>query len=335
MATNEELIKKMYDSQLASTTERMNADKASADAELDRQQKAATKQTDTNMIRTAVESEKAAKSQAELNNAYGLTSGTRAQQRLAQENQLQADLTALRTQQQETDADIERQRSVLAQEFAAAIRQAQAENELGKAQALYAEAQNAEARLLAQQASAASGQYDLEAAELMAENGDYSRLAAIYGLSADELALLNGETGKKPDSEKSGDEPEYEGAESGYSAEDFARGVIERAKALLGIKDATSSKTPTETYPVDSSSVLALGYGPITADALAELVASGEVEEYVENGYTKFRKKSAGTPSLDGVYGVPTPVDIAPKTWYDELVSEFKQKAKQKARDSE
>lgn len=312
MATNEELIKKMYDSQLASTTERMNADKASADAELDRQQKAAQKQTDTNLIRTAVESEKAAKSQAELNNAYGLTSGTRAQQRLAQENQLQADLTALRTQQQETDADIERQRSVLAQEFAAAIRQAQAENELGKAQALYEEAQNAEARLLAQQASAASGQYDLEAAELMAENGDYSRLAAIYGLSADELALLNGETGKKPDSEKSGDEPEYEGAESGYSA-----------------------KTPTETYPVDSSSVLALGYGPITADALAELVASGEVEEYVENGYTKFRKKSAGTPSLDGVYGVPTPVDIAPKTWYDELVSEFKQKAKQKARDSE
>lgn len=40
----------------------------------------------------------------------------------------------------------------------------------------------------------------------------------------------------------------------------------------------------------DEGSVLDLGYGPISASKLAQLVASGEVIEYVENGVKKFRK---------------------------------------------
>lgn len=42
---------------------------------------------------------------------------------------------------------------------------------------------------------------------------------------------------------------------------------------------------------VDEGSVLDLGYGPISASKLAQLVASGEVEEYIENGVKKFRRK--------------------------------------------
>lgn len=48
---------------------------------------------------------------------------------------------------------------------------------------------------------------------------------------------------------------------------------------------------------IDMNSVLQLGYGPISETRLNELVASGQVEEYEENGYLKFRKtgKTGGT----------------------------------------
>ena len=55
---------------------------------------------------------------------------------------------------------------------------------------------------------------------------------------------------------------------------------------------------------VDVASVLALGYGPISEARLNELVQSGEVQEYEENGYLKFRKvetPASGFPALLGL----------------------------------
>lgn len=46
------------------------------------------------------------------------------------------------------------------------------------------------------------------------------------------------------------------------------------------------TKEPT----VDMKSVIALGYGPISASKLNSLVASGEVIEYKENGKLKYKK---------------------------------------------
>jgi hypothetical protein len=108
------------------------------------------------------------------------------QARLAQDNQLQADLTALRAAQQTADAGIEQERTLLAKEFSAAIQKAQADNDLAKVQALYEQAQREEDRLLKQQEAAA---------QLMAGTGDYSRLAALYGLTPEEVAKLGGENG--------------------------------------------------------------------------------------------------------------------------------------------
>ncbi len=48
----------------------------------------------------------------------------------------------------------------------------------------------------------------------------------------------------------------------------------------------------TEDAVIDQRSVLALGYGPIGAEALSKLVASGEVIEYVEDGRIKFRRRT-------------------------------------------
>ena len=43
-------------------------------------------------------------------------------------------------------------------------------------------------------------------------------------------------------------------------------------------------------YPLDLASVEALGYGPISADYLAQLVASGAVEQYLADGRWHFRR---------------------------------------------
>lgn len=57
----------------------------------------------------------------------------------------------------------------------------------------------------------------------------------------------------------------------------------------------TTEPTNGSNPKIDMDSVIALGYGPISASKLNELVNSGEVVEYVENGKIKFMKK----PSLN------------------------------------
>ena len=179
----EDEINKMYDSQLASQKNQLTTDYETADAELAAKQEAAKKQLETNITRTRTDAQKNAMNAAEYYNAAGLSSGARAQARLAQDNQLMADITTLRAAQQQADADTERQRSLLSKEYASAIAQAQAENDLARAQALYAEAKEAEQKLLAKQEAAAG---------VMAQAGDYTRYGDVYGLSADEVKKLNG-----------------------------------------------------------------------------------------------------------------------------------------------
>lgn len=184
MAVNsEEYINKMYDSSLESQKQTLQSDYEQNAANLDTEQEKARKQTDANLNRTYVEAAKAAKNYGEVQNAYGLTSGAMAQARLAQDNQLQADLTTIRAAQQTVDADVERQRTLLSKEYAAAIQQAQADNDLQRAQALYEAAKEDEQALLQQQK---------EAGKLMAGVGDYSILGRLYGLTDSQIARLQG-----------------------------------------------------------------------------------------------------------------------------------------------
>lgn len=175
-------INKMYDSSLESQKQTLASgyenNVSNIDASMEKQQKT----TDANLNRTYVESAKAAKNYGEVQNAYGLTSGAMAQARLAQDNQLQADLTALRAAQTDSDAQFERQRNLLAKEYSAAIAKAQADNDYQRAQALYAAAKADEDQLM---------QMQKEAGNLMAGAGDYSILAKLYGLTDEQLALLN------------------------------------------------------------------------------------------------------------------------------------------------
>lgn len=177
-----EYINKMYNGSLESQKQTLASgyenNVSNIDASMEKQQKA----TDANLNRTYVESAKAAKNYGEVQNAYGLTSGAMAQARLAQDNQLQADLTALRAAQTDSDAQFERQRNLLAKEYSAAIAKAQADNDYQRAQALYNAAKADEDQLM---------QMQKEAGNLMAGAGDYSILAKLYGLTDEQMALLN------------------------------------------------------------------------------------------------------------------------------------------------
>lgn len=179
-------INKMYDGSLESQKQTLASgyenNVSNIDASMEKQQKA----TDANLNRTYVESAKAAKNYGEVQNAYGLSSGAMAQARLAQDNQLQADLTALRAAQTDSDAQFERQRNLLAKEYSAAIAKAQADNDYQRAQALYEAAKADEDQLM---------QMQKEAGNLMAGAGDYSILAKLYGLTDEQLALLKAKHG--------------------------------------------------------------------------------------------------------------------------------------------
>lgn len=179
--TNEELINQMYDASLAGQKTQLEQTRDQGLAELEQQQQKLQQQTDANLNRTYVEAAKDQRNYAEIQNAYGLSSGAMAQARLAQDNQLEADLTALRGAQAQVDANIERERTMLSQQYMAAIAQAQAENDLQRAQALYEQARADEERLR---------QNQKEAGNLMASVGDYTILANLYGLTPEQLNKL-------------------------------------------------------------------------------------------------------------------------------------------------
>lgn len=185
--TNEELINQMYDASLAGQKAQLEQTKDQGMADLQAEQERLQKQTDANLNRTYVEAARDQRNYAEIQNAYGLSSGAMAQARLAQDNQLEADLTALRGAQANIDANIEREKTMLSQQYMAAIAQAQADNDLARAQALYDQAREDEATLR---------QNQLDAGKLMASAGDYSILANIYGLTPEQVAMLSGESKK-------------------------------------------------------------------------------------------------------------------------------------------
>lgn len=297
--SSEELIKQMFDAQLKAQKEQLQNDHNAAVSDLDAQKQMNQKVTDTNLNRTAVEAQKGAVSDEEYYAAAGLTSGAKAQARMARENQLLSNLTAIRAAQQTADAESERQRGLLAREFDSAIRKAQAENDLQKAQALYEEAEKRDAALLKQQEAAAN---------LMAQGGDYSRYGALYGLTDAEVNRLNALYAAQATVTEGDDGGEdEEESPGGEVPNDPGNGLLQGA--LLGALGQQPTE-PTEPTLQDSpgfggvlgedmQSILDLGYGPISPARLEELIAAGEVEEYVENGMYKYRKVKKRPTSIN------------------------------------
>ena len=179
--TNEQRIKEMYGANLESQKQQLAQSYQTSDSALNAAKQQNQKVTDANLNRTAVEAQKAAMSDAEIQNAQGLSSGAAAQVRLARNNQTAANMTSIRAAQQEADAQVERERALLSKEYTSAIQKAQADNDLELAKALYENAQVEEQKLL---------EKSKVAAQSMAAVGDYSLLGQLYGLSAEDVAKL-------------------------------------------------------------------------------------------------------------------------------------------------
>lgn len=282
----EDYINKMYDSNLESQKAQLESANAQASADLDTQQEAAKKKADAALARTYVEAQKQQKNYAEVQNAYGLTSGAMAQAKLAQNNQLQSDMATIRAAQQEIDAEIEQQRGLLAQQYAQAIAEAQSNNDLARAQALYEEAKAQETQLLQRQK---------EAAALMAQAGDYSLYKVLYGLTDEQVATLNGTQLPPPGGEDEDDDGDGEVdpnalAMAGFGNEiagNVAIGPLEN-NPMIGYEEPGRDPylPPTGVAP---NSLDSIGYGEFDEDAIAMLVDAGMLEEYVENGVLRWR----------------------------------------------
>lgn len=133
-------IKQMYDANLAANKSQLESDYNQNLSDLDAEASTLGQTYYEQQRQAQAEADRNKQSFQEYANARGLNSGTGGQAELARSNQLSANMNNLRQSEAEKRAEIERQRVLLGQQYQSAIQQAQAENDLEKAKALYEEA---------------------------------------------------------------------------------------------------------------------------------------------------------------------------------------------------
>lgn len=138
--SQEELIRKMYESNLASNKSQLESDYNQNLSDLGAEESKLGQIYYEQQRQAQAESDRNRQAFQEYANARGLNSGTGGQAELARSNQLSANLNALRQSEAEKRAEVERQRQLLGQQYQQAIQKAQADNDLNLAKALYEEA---------------------------------------------------------------------------------------------------------------------------------------------------------------------------------------------------
>jgi hypothetical protein len=161
-ALNEkDYINKLYDTNTDTTKKLLQQNFTDNTGVLNTEQDRVQQQTQDNVNRTQVEAQTA---QSKYNGPR-LSYGGSQQAALSRENALQANTGSLRQQQNDADMEIERQRQLLASQFSNAIKQAQEENDMAKAQQLYNAAKEEDEKLLALKRTGST---------MLAEKGDTS-----------------------------------------------------------------------------------------------------------------------------------------------------------------
>ena len=209
-ADQSDYIRQMYEQQLAANKAQLESDYnenvsnlAGEESKLGSNYYEQRRQTQANADRSQA-------NYNEIANASGLNSGTRGQAQLARNNQLQSDLTTLNNAEAQNRAEIERQRTLLGQQYQNAIQKAQAENNMELAQRLYQEAvrvdesvidasksdSNRALEILNMMLNQVSADRNLaseearQAAEIAAAGGKYGLYGKLYGLSDDVIQQL-------------------------------------------------------------------------------------------------------------------------------------------------
>ena len=180
---HEDSIGRIYDS--ANESARLQAE-ATTDAILSQiraEQEQQKKESDRKLTETYVNSLRQGKNYDEVQGAYGMGSGNKAQARLARQLGTTEDMTALRGLQTGADAAALQQIATAIQGRNATITDAVSDNELKRIQALYDAAKNEERALLDTQRTVG---------KTLAEQGDFSVLGKLYGLTQDQIDKLQG-----------------------------------------------------------------------------------------------------------------------------------------------
>ena len=140
-------------------------------------------QTDESLTKAYVDSLRSQKNQNEMQGAYGRTSGTAAQGRLAGDVELQDTLTDIRRQQLDRDAQSGLEGVQLGADYGKQKFDAQQDVDQKRADALYGAAEQEEQTLIENQ---------LFVGEQKAKNNDYEMLGLLYGLTPDQIDRLMG-----------------------------------------------------------------------------------------------------------------------------------------------
>lgn len=209
-ADQSDYIRQMYEQQLAANKAQLESDYNQNVSNLDSEASKIGSNYYEQRRQTQANADRAQANYNEMANASGLNSGTGSQAQLARSNQLQSDLTTLGNAEAQNRAEIERQRTLLGQQYQNAIQKAQAENNMELAQKLYQEAvrvdesiidasKNDSSRaleILNMMLSQVSSERNLasedarKAAEIAAASGKYGLYGKLYGLSDDVVKRL-------------------------------------------------------------------------------------------------------------------------------------------------
>lgn len=209
-ADQSDYIRQMYEQQLAANKAQLESDYNQNVSNLDSEASKIGSNYYEQRRQTQANADRAQANYNEMANASGLNSGTGSQAQLARSNQLQSDLTTLGNAEAQNRAEIERQRTLLGQQYQNAIQKAQAENNMELAQKLYQEAarvdesiidasKNDSSRaleILNMMLSQVSSERNLasedarQAAEIAAASGKYGLYGKLYGLSDDVVKRL-------------------------------------------------------------------------------------------------------------------------------------------------
>lgn len=239
-------LNQMYAAALESQLESLRSSYEQNLSDLD----ASGKETDASYVeqkrQTTGDAAQSAANWREMANAYGLNSGAIGQAGLAQNNQLQSNLNTLGAAQAAAKEELERQRTLLGQQYQSAINEAKANNDYNRAQALYQEAVRAEEALTQQEQYNSS--LALQYAQLaMQQNQWQQEFNAQYGglSSGTGTGGYSGGYSSGGSTTEAGTTPDYEGLyRDAYKSENPANYI------------ATNYKK----YGIEKSSGLSSGY---------------------------------------------------------------------------
>lgn len=308
---------------------------------LDTQKQNVQQQIDEYLQRTDVEAQKVAQAYKPAN----VSDSINPQAALSMENQQKKNTAALRGEQQAADAEVERLRKLYADQYSAAIKQAQADNDMARAQMLYEAAKAKESELKA--FSSQMGTLDNEA--LINQIYDSAIESGKQGLEMEraermsELAAMQEAQRRETDRNLTQTYVDALRGSKNYNEVQNAYGLGSgnMAQAQLA-RDAGLTEKLTELRRVQMGADAQIGQqrvetGKNYADAVADLVQSNEqqrAEALYREALTqkpKAAKKSGGEPGAKPDIEIEYVQRLLKRAGYDVPVDGFDSPALQAA----